>query len=104
MIKIAVIKTGGKQYKVHEGQVLLIEKLDKKEGSSIKFDTLLTSKEDGSDLNIGQPSLGENTEAKILGEEKGKKTNSTKYKNKIRYHKNFGHRQNYTRVEITSIK
>ncbi|MCD4694568.1 50S ribosomal protein L21 [bacterium] len=104
MTKIAVIKTGGKQYKVHEGQVLLIEKLDEKEGSNIKFDTLLTSKEDGADLSVGQPSLGEKTEAKVLGDEKGKKTNSTKYKNKIRYHKNFGHRQNYTRVEITSIK
>ncbi|SRR6056297_928155 len=104
MAKIAVIKTGGKQYKVSEGQTLNVEKLGEKEGGKVKFDTLLISEEDGKDLQLGQPSLGEKTEGKVLGEEKGKKINSTKYKNKTRYHKEIGHRQNYTKVEITSIK
>lgn len=104
MAKIAVIKTGGKQYKVHEGKTLNVEKLDKKEGDKVKFDTLLVSSEDGEDLQLGNPSLGEKTEGKIMGEEKGKKITSTKYKNKTRYHKDIGHRQNYTKVEITSIK
>ncbi len=104
MSKIAVIKTGGKQYKVREGQVLKVEKIDKKEGAKVNFETLLISGEEGKDLQLGQPSLGKKTEGKILSEGKGKKVSSAKYKNKIRYHKEIGHRQPFTEVEITAIK
>ena len=104
MVKIAVIKTGGKQYKVQEGQTLKVEKLDKKEGAKVTFETLLISGEDGKDLQLGQPSLGKKTEGKVLGEGKGKKITSTKYKNKTRYHKEIGHRQPFTEIEITAIK
>lgn len=104
MIKIAVIKTGGKQYKVAEGQTITIEKINKKEGDKIKFETLLTSFVDGKDASIGKPSLGELVEGKVIEQGKGKKIRVVKYKNKTRYLRNKGHRQAFTSVEITSIK
>ena len=104
MARIAVIKTGGKQYKVTEGQTINIEKLDKKEGDKIKFETLLTSSADGKDANIGKPSLGEIVEGKITEQGRDKKIRVIKYKNKTRYLRNKGHRQAFTKVEISSIK
>ncbi len=104
MSKLAVIKTGGKQYKVKVGQTVNVEKLDAEIGATIKFDTLLTSSEDASDLNIGKPSLGELVEGKLLEQFKDDKVRVVKYKNKTRYLRNKGHRQNYSKVEITSIK
>lgn len=101
--KIAVIKTGGKQYKVKNGQVLKIEKLDEKIGGKVKFDTLMTASDDGKELNLGRPSLGEKVEAKILEQDRDKKITVVKYKNKTRYKRTKGHRQAFTKVEITSI-
>ena len=104
MTKIAIIKTGGKQYKVSEGQTISVEKLDKKEGAKIKFETLLTAGDDGKDVNIGKPSLGEIVEGKILEQGRGDKIRVIKYKNKTRYVRNKGHRQAFSKVEISSIK
>ncbi len=104
MSKIAVIKTGGKQYKVTKGQTITIEKLDKKEGDKIKFETLLTSSTDGKDANIGKPILGEILEGKVIEQGRGDKIRVVTYKNKTRYVRNKGHRQAFTKVEITSIK
>jgi len=103
MSKIAVIKTGGKQYKVTEGQTLKIEKLDLEVGAKVKFDTLMTASADGAELNLGKPSLGEIVEGKVLSEGKGDKINVIKYKNKTRYKRNIGHRQMFTEVEISKI-
>lgn len=103
MSKIAVIKTGGKQYKVAEGQKLKIEKLGLEAGAKLKFETLLTASVDGAEVKIGKPSLGEAVEAKVLGEGKAKKINVIKYKNKTRYKRNIGHRQAFTEVEIEKI-
>ena len=101
--KIAVIKTGGKQYKVKEGQILKIEKLDKKDGAKVTFDTLLTATTDGKEVNIGKPGLGKKVEGKIAEQGRDKKISVIKYKNKTRYLRNKGHRQNYTKVEIGKI-
>ncbi len=103
MPKIAVIKTGGKQYKVQEKQTLKIEKLNKKDGDKIKFDTLLITNADGKELKIGKPSLGDKVEGKVLESGKGKKISVIKYKNKTRYRRNIGHRQAFTKVEISKI-
>ncbi|MDD5291359.1 MAG: 50S ribosomal protein L21 [Patescibacteria group bacterium] len=103
MEKIAVIKTGGKQYKVKPGQVLKIEKLDVKTEGKVKFETLLTASADGKEMNLGKPTLGEKVEGKILEQGRAKKIAVVKYKNKTRYQKNVGHRQPFTKVEITSI-
>jgi large subunit ribosomal protein L21 len=103
MAKIAVIKTGGKQYKVKEGEILKVEKLSLEAGKKVKFDTLLIADTDGSAMELGQPSLGEKVEAEVLGEGQGKKVLVVKYKNKTRYKRSIGHRQEYTQVKISQI-
>ncbi len=103
MTKIAVIKTGGKQYKVKKGDKIKIEKLDKKEGAKITFDTLLISSTDAKEVNIGKPSLGKKTEGKVVEQGRDKKISVIKYKNKTRYLRNKGHRQPFTKVEIVKI-
>ncbi len=101
MAKIAVIKTGGKQYKVAEGQILKIEKLEKAAGDKVKFETLLTA--DDKAVAIGAPSLGEKVTAEVVKEGKADKVMVVKFKNKVRYRRNVGHRQPFTEVKITSI-
>ncbi|MEA3449411.1 MAG: 50S ribosomal protein L21 [Patescibacteria group bacterium] len=101
--KIAIIKTGGKQYKVKEDQTLKIEKLNKKNGVKVAFDTLLTASTDGKEVNIGKPSLGKKVTGEVLEQAKDKKVSVIKYKNKTRYLRNKGHRQNFTKVEIGKI-
>ncbi len=103
MAKIAVIKTGGKQYRVQEGEVVKIEKLDKKINDQVSFDTLLVAEADGKDVTIGTPSLGEKVTGEIVGEGKADKVTVVKYKNKTRYKRTLGHRQPYLEVKITSI-
>lgn len=103
MTKIAVIKTGGKQYKVKEGQYLKVEKIEKAVGQPVKFDTLLIADSQGDGLTLGKPSLGDKVEGKILEQGKDQKVQVIKYKSKTRYKKNVGHRQRYTKVEITKI-
>jgi len=103
MAKIAVIKTGGKQYKVKEGQVLKIEKIDLEVGSPIKFETLMVAEDNGATLELGKPSMGELVEAKITLHDRADKVHVMKYKNKTRYKRNVGHRQPFTKVEITKI-
>jgi large subunit ribosomal protein L21 len=101
MAKIAVIKTGGKQYKVEKDQEVKIEKLNGQAGEKIKFDTLLVA--DAEKLDIGRPSLGEKVEGEIIGQGRSKKIKVVKYKNKTRYKRTLGHRQPFTKVKITSI-
>lgn len=101
-MKIAVIKTGGKQYKVAEGQNLKIEKINAEAGVNLKFQTLMVA--DGEKLELGKPVLGDLVEGKILEQGKAKKISVVKFKNKTRYKKNVGHRQPYTKVEITKIQ
>lgn len=100
MTKIAVIKTGGKQYKVSEGQTLKIEKIATKEGDKAMFNTLMIFDKD---LELGAPSLGEKVEGKVIEHGRGKKISVIKYKSKVRYKRNVGHRQPYTKIEITKI-
>lgn len=100
-MKIAVIKTGGKQYKVAQGQNLKIEKIDAEVGAIFKFQTLLTAEEEN--IQLGQPDLGEIVEGKILEQGRGKKISVVKFKNKTRYKRNVGHHQPFTKVEITKI-
>lgn len=103
MTKIAVIKTGGKQYKVKKGDILKIEKVDKKDGAKINFETLLIADTEGKEVNIGKPLLKEKVEAKLLEQGREKKVSVIKYKNKTRYLRNKGHRQHFSKVEIVKI-
>ena len=99
----AVIVTGGKQYTVAEGDVLYIEKLNAEEESTVKFDQVLAVL-DGENTKIGTPVVeGAKVEAKVVKNGKGKKITIFRYKAKKNEKKKIGHRQPYTKVEITKI-
>jgi len=101
---LAVIKTGGKQYDIREGDKLEIEKLENKVGDKIIFDEVLLV-DDGKDVKIGKPFLKDvKVEAKILEQKRAPKILVIKQKPKKRYYKKQGHAQRLTVVEITSIK
>jgi large subunit ribosomal protein L21 len=97
----AVIKTGGKQYLVEEGQKLNIEKLDLEEGKNVEFDALLVADKD---VKVGMPTVsGAKVSAKVLEQGRDKKVSVIKYKAKSRYRRNVGHRQPFTKIEIEKI-
>ena len=99
----AVIVTGGKQYTVSEGDVLYIEKLNAEEESTVKFDQVLAVL-DGEASKIGAPVVeGAVVEGKVVKNGKGKKIVVFKYKPKKNEKRKMGHRQPYTKVEITKI-
>ena len=99
----AVIVTGGKQYTVAEGDVLYIEKLEAEAESTVKFEEVLAVL-DGENSKIGAPVVeGAAVEAKVVKNGKGKKIHVLKYKPKKGEKKKIGHRQPYTKVEITKI-
>ena len=99
----AVIVTGGKQYTVAEGDVLFIEKLNAEAESTVKFDQVLAVL-DGDNTKIGAPVVdGAAVEAKVVKNGKAKKIDVFKYKAKKNEKKKIGHRQPYTKVEITKI-
>ena len=99
----AIIVTGGKQYKVAEGDILFIEKLDAEAGATVKFDQVLAII-DGEKATFGAPVVeGASVEATVVKNGKGKKIRIFKYTPKKGYRKRQGHRQPYTKVEITKI-
>ncbi|WP_066684401.1 50S ribosomal protein L21 [Christensenella intestinihominis] len=98
----AIIRSGGKQYKVEPGMVVKVEKLDAEVGSEVSFEALMTS--DGKDVQVGQPALADVVvKGKVLAQDKAKKVIVFKYKPKKDYRKKQGHRQPYTKVEITQV-
>ena len=99
----AIIKTGGKQYKVSEGDELFIEKLEAEDGSVVTFEEVLTVV-DGDSVKIGAPLVaGAKVSAKVVKSGKAKKIHVFKYKAKSNYRRRAGHRQPYTKVVIEKI-
>ena len=99
----AVIKTGGKQYRVTEGQYFHVEKLDAEEGASINFNEVLLVGE-GENIQVGSPTIeGAVVTAKVLVQERGKKVKIIKFRRRKHHRKQMGHRQYLTKVEIVSI-
>jgi large subunit ribosomal protein L21 len=99
----AIIKTGGKQYKVKKGDILTLEKLPQDEGAEVVFDQVLLVS-DGKSLELGKPYLKNiKVKAKILKQGKADKINVMKFKSKGRYRRKRGHRQLITEVKILSI-
>ncbi len=100
----AIIESCGKQYKVAEGDVVFFEKLDAEEGKKVTFDKVILVSEDGK-VEVGTPNVkGVKVEGKVVCHGKGKKIRVYKYKAKKNYRRTQGHRQPYTKVEITAIK
>lgn len=114
-MSIAIIKTGGKQYKVSKDQVLKIEKIKGKEGDKTVFDQVLLVSDDPASakatagkkdpkVEIGQPFLKDKkVEAEILEQGRARKVEIVKYKRKTRYRRKVGHRQPFTRIKIVKI-
>ena len=98
----AIVKTGGKQYRVQEGQHLLVEKLAVDEGASVSLEPLLYRGDD--EILDGADLAKVKVEAKVVGHERGPKLRVVKFKPKRGYKRRNGHRQDLTRIEITSIK
>lgn len=99
----AIIETGGKQYRVSEGDVLFIEKLDVNEGESVQFDRVLTVVKDDN-VTFGKPMVpGATVTATVVSQGKGKKILVFKYKAKSNYRRRQGHRQPFTKVVIEKI-
>ena len=98
----AVIVSGGKQYRVSQGDVIYVEKLDQEVDSKVSFDVLMLGSDEG--VEVGTPILaGAKVEGKVLAQVKSRKIVVYKYKAKKNERKKQGHRQPYTKIEITAI-
>ena len=98
----AIVQTGGKQYKAQVGDVISVEKLDAEVGAEVTFDVLLVA--DGENVTVGTPVVeGVKATGKVVEHGKGKKVIVFKYKPKKNIRKKRGHRQPFTKVEITAI-
>ena len=99
----AIIAAGGRQYRVSQGDVIYIDKVNQEADSKINFDVLMIGGE--GDVKVGDPVLkGASVEGKVVAQVKGEKITVYKYKSKKNYSRKLGHRQPYTTVEITAIK
>ena len=98
----AIIATGGKQYKVEEGDVILVEKLPEEKDSTVTFDDVKAV--GGDSLKTGDDVKNASVKATVLDQVKGKKVIVYRYKRKSGYHKKNGHRQQYTKVQIDKIE
>ena len=100
----AVIETGGKQYKVNEGDVIFVEKLGVEEGEKVTFDKVVVIAE-GADVKVGAPYVADaKVSANVVKNGKSKKIYVFKYKAKKNEKKKIGHRQDYTKVQIDKIE
>lgn len=100
----AVIERGGKQYRVREGEIIEVEKLDKKKGAEVKLEKVLLVEKDG-EVKIGRPLLeGALVIAEVVDHGRGDKIIVYKYKRRKGYHRKYGHRQPYTRLKIKEIR
>ena len=98
----AIISAGNKQYRVSVGDTIYIDKVNQEDGSAISFDVLMVGN-DG-EIKVGNPTIeGAKVEGKVVAQVKGEKIMIYKYKSKKNYHRRQGHRQPYTKVEITAI-
>ncbi|NGX15665.1 50S ribosomal protein L21 [Wenzhouxiangella sp. XN24] len=99
----AVIATGGKQYRVSQGAVLRVEKLDAEEGASVEFDRVLLVG-DGDNVSVGKPYLeGGKVQATVMAQGKARKVEIVKFHRRQNYRRTKGHRQNFTQIKITGI-
>ena len=100
----AIIESCGKQYKVAEGDVVFFEKLNTEEGKKVTFDNVILVSDEGK-VQVGNPYVkGVKVEGKVVSHGKAKKVIVFKMKSKANYRRRYGHRQPYTKVEITAIK
>ena len=100
MSKLAIIVSGGKQYTVHPGQMIKVEKLSLEPGSEVNLETLVLADEVSGEVQVGRPALDNGVKAKVIEHGQASKVRVVKYKNKTRYQRTIGHRQAFTKLEI----
>ena len=99
----AIISAGNKQYRVSEGDTIYIDKVNQEDGSAISFDVLMV--ENNGEIKVGNPTVeGAKVEGKVLAQVKGEKITVFMYRSKKDSKRKIGHRQPYTKVEITTVK
>ncbi|MDE5966035.1 MAG: 50S ribosomal protein L21 [Lachnospiraceae bacterium] len=98
----AIVATGGKQYKVAEGDIILVEKLGAEAGEKVTLEDVIVVNKDG-ELLFGDKVAAASVTASVVENVKGKKVTVYKYKRKTGYHKKQGHRQNYSKIKIEAI-
>lgn len=98
----AIVKTGGKQYKVAEGDLVKVEKIEGEPGASVALTPVLLV--DGADITTGDKLADKTVAAEIVEQTKGKKINGMHYRNKTGYKRRYGHRQQLTVLKVTGIK
>ncbi len=99
----AIIRTGGKQYPVQEGDVLKIEKIGKNAGESVEFDDVLLM-DDENGVRVGKPTVDVKVTGEVLDEGRNRKLTVFTYKSKTRQRRKIGHRQHYSKVKITGVQ
>ena len=103
MIDYAIVQTGGKQYRVRQGDTIRVESLPGNPGDKVNLTDVLMLSEDG-DVSLGNPTIaGARVTAEVIGDGRGKKIVVFKYKSKTRYRRKAGHRQAYTELKVTGI-
>jgi large subunit ribosomal protein L21 len=101
----AIIKTGGKQYRVKQGETLRVEKLPVEAGATVEFSEVLLVAGEGAEIKIGQPTVaGAKVVAKVVAQERGPKITIFKFRRRKNYRRKSGHRQAYTAVRIEAIQ
>lgn len=103
MKNYAVIRTGGKQYLVREGDELIVDRLDEKEKNKVDLETLMIFDNEGKEVEIGQPVLNKKVKAEVLEHLKGDKIKIIRFKAKVRYRKRKGFRASLTKLKILKI-
>ena len=103
MSKLAVVKTGGKQYLVKENDVIVVDKLDDEKGKKVELETLASFEESGKKIELGAPFLKTRIKAEVVENLQGDKIRISRFKSKVRYRKVRGFRAQLTKLKILSI-
>lgn len=103
MTTFAVVKTGGKQYLVKEGDEIVVDRLSNKEKDKVELETLMSFDEEGKSVDLGMPSLTKKVKAEVLSHSKGEKIRVAHFKAKVRYRKVRGFRSQLTTLKIIKI-
>ncbi len=103
MNNLAIIKTGGKQYLVKEGDEIIVDKIDKREKEKIELETLAIFDEEGNNLELGTPNLEKKVIAEVISHNKGEKIRVARFKAKVRYRKVKGFRPMLSTLKIIKI-
>ncbi len=102
MVKIAIVKTGGKQYLVKENDFLVVDYLDQKEGDTVKLETLAVFSDEGNEINLDKEKI-KSVQAKVIEHGKGEKIRVARFKAKVRYRRVKGFRPKLTKLQIVKI-